>query len=93
MRLRKIKLPKWAENSLVGVWLIIASPAIVAVVALVAVFWLKREAIGPSDNWDRWFAWHPVNVGCSFHPDWRWLERVERQSSGIMFDTLYRAAA
>jgi hypothetical protein len=27
------------------------------------------------NEWNRWFAWHPVEVG----GDWIWLESVERR--------------
>ena len=33
--------------------------------------WLAKDKA----QWYRWFAWHPVRIGCQ----WVWLETVERR--------------
>lgn len=89
MRLREPMLPDWLAATLGYSVLLLASPAILAIAALVGVIWLKRKAIGPTEDWGRWFAWYPVRVDFA---DTRWLEMVERRSWGIAQDTQYRAS-
>lgn len=84
------KMPKTAENILVGIIVMIMSPMLLLGFVFFCLLWLKCAAIGPSKSWRKWFAWHPVNVGDSFDPDWRWLEIIERQSYGIACNTNYR---
>lgn len=88
MKVKSPVLPKWGENVLVSVFVITGAPALLAIAALVALWWLKRRAIGPRNVWQHWFAWYPVKVGFD---DVRWLEMVERRSMGIMCDTHHRS--
>lgn len=46
---------------------------------VIAVEWIetkKRKLMGPSENWRRWFAWHPVIVHDAGKTIWlEWIER------------------
>lgn len=51
-----------------------------------------REKMAATEQWHRWFAWHPVRIGSR---DCRWLEYVERKGeygyNGLAFE--YRASS
>jgi hypothetical protein len=86
------QLPRWAEKGLVGLLILLMSPIIVAVAAVLGLIWLKRKAVGPRRHWTRWFAWYPVRVKSdrSGFGETRWLETVERRSWDFASDTYKR---
>lgn len=89
-----MRISQGVQDKSSKVLLVLISPLLLAVVAaiipILAIMWCKRAVVGPHKNWSRWFAWHPVNLGEWFEPDWRWLEIVERKSWSLMDDVQYR---
>lgn len=68
-------------------WLWIWAPALFLLVLVVgpllAIEWLvkkKRAYMGPSGEWQRWFAWYPVKL--EFSTESAWLEWTERRLCG-----------
>jgi hypothetical protein len=93
---------RWKANQELSDWvawplMVAVSPAlIVGAACLFLTFgtvWLKRRAIGPSEEWSWWFAWYPVcrNVDNEYDES-VWLEWIERRCSHFLSDdTEYRA--
>lgn len=71
--------------------LIVISPLLAVMAAMIGCVALKRKVVGPTSDWGRWFAWYPVAVAWEWESDTRWLEIVERRSGGIMHNIEYRS--
>lgn len=87
MRIHEPIIPDWLGYTIAVPVMIAASPLIAFIAACIGLIWLKRQVLGPTKIWTRWFAWHPVRVDFC---DTRWLEIVERRSFGVIQDTQYR---
>lgn len=81
-------IPSWGVETIGLLVLLVGSPFFLFGGVVVGAIWAKRRAIGPGKRWSRWFAWYPVRVDFQ---DSRWLEMVERRSTGMLADTHYRA--
>lgn len=68
------ELPSWIGCLLAPVFFAVFSPLLL----LIFIDRLKRKLIGPTSEWSRWFAWHPVRGDRGFG-DSVWLEWVERR--------------
>jgi len=62
-----------------------------AIMLLVAIIWIDRTAsdfFGPTEDWQGWFAWRPVQSHHDYGGSILWLERVERRRQ--YGQTIYR---
>lgn len=84
MRLREPVIPDWLGYTIA----VPIAVAVLPVAAMVGLIWVKRQIVGPRDEWAKWFAWYPVSTGWD---GTRWLEYVERRAWGVMADIQYRA--
>jgi len=89
VRLRAPALSKGTEAVIGYTLLVLTAPAWLGLLAMIGFAWIKRKAIGPTDEWRPWLAWYPVRIDV-WEDDWRWLEIVERRSSMLLGDTHYR---
>jgi len=92
VRLRAPTLSKRTEAVIGYTLLVLTAPAWLGLLAMIGVAWLKRKAVGPTDEWRPWFAWFPVRADpWDWESDgWRWFEIVERRSTHMMGSTHYR---